>query len=91
MRSISALRFGLASRVPATVLGDMAGGAGVAGRGIGIGGTDSVGEALERLTEALEDIWAFGIDRLDARKREYRAARLSSGTWSGLVTTRGAK
>jgi len=43
--------------VDCVVHGDIAGGARVAGQGIGSGIEDSVGETLDRLIDAFDDIW----------------------------------
>ena len=57
---------GFVVRVDWVVCGDIAGRAGVAGQGIGSGIEDLVGETLDRLIDALEDIWpgwGYGQDR----------------------------
>ena len=62
----SASMFALAVRVAWVVLGDIAGAAGVAGRGIRRGAEDSVGDMLDRLIDASDDIWmgqGYGRDR----------------------------
>jgi len=46
----------LVARVDWIVLGDIAGGTRVAGRGIGRGAEDSAGETLDRLIDPLDDM-----------------------------------
>src|SRR6266850_2268190 len=67
-----------AARVDWIVLGDIAGGAGVAGRGIGRGAEDSAGNTFDRLIDPFDDMWTgrgYGRDRCD----RYMVRRLSSG------------
>jgi len=46
----------LAARVDWIVLGDIAGGTRVAGRGIGRGAEDSAGDTFDRLIDPLDDM-----------------------------------
>src|SRR6266850_3402002 len=58
----------LVARVDWIVLGDIAGGTRVAGRGIGRGAKDSVGETFDRLIDPLDDMrmgWGYGQDLCD--------------------------
>ena len=76
----SASMLGFAARVDWVVSGDIAGGTGVAGRGIGRGAEDSAGDTFDRLIDAADDIGAsrgYGRDRCD----RYIARRSSSGGW----------
>src|SRR6267142_5994226 len=71
----------LVARVDWIVLGNIAGGIGVAGRGIGRGAEDSAGETFDRLIDPADDIGAgrgYGRDRCD----RYMCRRSSSGGWS---------
>jgi len=74
---------GVGSKVDWVVLGDIAGGAGVAGRGIGRGAEDSAGETFDRLIEPPDDMrtgQGYGQDRCD----RYMAHRSSSGGWDAV-------
>jgi len=52
------------ARVDWVVCGDIAGGAGVAGQGIGSGAKDLAGEMLDRLIDVLDNIWSgWGYER----------------------------
>src|SRR6267142_1175316 len=78
-RSIASMS-GFAVRVDWVVLGDIAGGAGVAGRGIGRGAEDSAGKTFDRLIDPLDDMRmgrGYGRDRCD----RYMVHRSSSGGW----------
>ena len=58
----------LAARVDWIVLGNIASGIGVAGRGIGRGAEDSAGETFDRLIDLFDDMrtgWGYGQDRCD--------------------------
>ena len=58
----------LAARVDWIVLGDIAGGTGVTGRGIGRGAEDSAGKMFDRLIDPLDDMrtgWGYGRDLCD--------------------------
>jgi len=62
------LMSGLAVSVDCMVRGDMAGGARVAGQGIGRGIEDLAGETLDRLIDTFDDIWlgqGYGRDRCE--------------------------
>ena len=48
---------GFMVRVDWVVCGDIAGGAEIAGRGIGSRAEDSVGKTLDRLIDTLDDMW----------------------------------
>src|SRR6266850_6157709 len=75
-RTASMLSF--AARVDRIVLGDIAGGSGVAGRGIGRGAKDSAGDMFDRLIDPFDDMWTgwgYGRDRCD----RYMVHRSSSG------------
>ena len=66
-RRMVALRSGWASKVVATVPGDIGG----SGLSIGLTGRGTwflAGEVFDRLIEAFEDIWTGWRDWLDARK-----------------------
>src|SRR6267142_6534842 len=68
----------LAASVDWIVLGDIAGGAGVAGRGLGRGAEDSAGETFDRLIDPLDDMRTgrgYGQDHCD----RYMVRRSSSG------------
>src|SRR6266850_6386622 len=81
LRRSTASMLSLAARVDWIVLGDIAGGTGVAGRGIGRGAEDSAGETFDRLIDPADDIWTgrgYGRDRCD----RYMRRRSSSGGWS---------
>src|SRR6266850_1144226 len=74
----SASMSSLVARTVWVVLGDIAGGAGVAGRGIGRGAEDSVGETFDRLIDPFDDMRmgrGYGQDRSD----RYMTCRSSSG------------
>src|SRR6267142_143629 len=84
VRRRTASMSGLAARVDWVVLGDIAGGAGVAGQGIGRGAEDSAGETFDRLIDPLDDMRTgrgYGQDCCD----QYMARRSSSGGW-GVVS-----
>src|SRR6266850_2279406 len=76
-RSVASM-LSFAARVDWVVLGDIAGGIGVAGRGIGRGAKDSVGDTFDRLIDLFDDMrtgQGYGQDRCD----RYMACRSSSG------------
>src|SRR6266850_5028837 len=78
-RSVASM-LSFAARVDWVVLGDIAGGIGVAGRGIGRGTEDSVGDTFDRLIDPADDIGTgqgYGRDRCD----RYMRRRSSSGGW----------
>ena len=87
---MSALRSGWATKVVATVPGDI-GGSGLSTGLIRRGTQFLVGEAFDRLIDLFEDIWAGWQDWLDARKLKYMRARLRTGVDVGSVTVRGKK
>src|SRR6267142_1968341 len=61
-------RSSLVARIVCVVLGDIDGGIGVAGRGIGRGAKDSAGETFDRLIDPLDDMRTgrgYGRDRCD--------------------------
>src|SRR6267142_775606 len=90
-RRRTASRSSLVARIVWVVLGDIAGGTGVAGRGIGRGAKDSAGDTFDRLIDVADDIGTgrgYGRDRCD----RYTRCRSSSGGWSvELVHICGAK
>ena len=66
------------ARIDWVVLGDIAGGARVAGQGIGRGAKDSAGETFDRLIDPLDDMRTgrgYGQDHCD----RYMVRRSSSG------------
>src|SRR6267142_852187 len=76
-RSVASM-LSFAARVDWVVLGGIAGGIGVAGRGIGRGAKDSVGDTFDRLIDLFDDMrtgQGYGQDRCD----RYMACRSSSG------------
>src|SRR6267142_5693594 len=78
-RSVASM-LSFAARVDWIVLGDIAGGIGVAGQGIGRGAEDSAGDTFDRLIDLFDDMRTgrgYGRDRCD----RYMARRSSSGGW----------
>jgi len=74
----------LVARVDWIVLGDIAGGTGVARQGIGRGAEDSAGETFDRLIDLLDDMrtgWGYGRDHCD----RYMVRRSSSSD-RGMVS-----
>ena len=85
-----ALRSGWATKMVATVLGDIGGfrlSTGLTRRGMQF----LVGEAFDRLIEAFEDIGAGWQDQLDACKLKYMRARSRTGADVGSVMVMGKK
>ena len=81
-RRMVALRSGWATKVVATVPGN------IGGSGLSTGLTErgtwfSAGEAFDRLIEAFEDIWTSQQDWLDAYKLKYMRVRSRTGRMWG--------